>query len=702
MSRRIMRLLPLAAASIVAICQSISLYAADAKEGPTATAVINADIEEVLVQAHPLSAEGLAGAYSILDGEELDRQRAASIGETLATLPGIHSASFGPAVGRPVIHGLDGPRVRVMEDRIDSMDVSVTSGDHAVTIDPFVAERVEILKGPATLLYGSGAIGGAVDVHTGRIPHEIPDSAIGGRAELRGADNGDSTNGALRLDGAFANIAWHVDGFMRDADEYDIPGFAESGRLRSAEAEEGGEGEAGEEEEEVRGRLPGSQYETKGGAVGASWIGEWGFAGLSVSRLDSDYGLPGGHEHEHEEGEEEAEEEEEEGQPLLTLEQTRIDLEIGVIDPLPGFESLNIRLGNNDYEHQEIEPNGEIATTFENKASELRLELVHEPVLAFSGALGIQAQVREFSAVGEEAFIAPVDSDSVALFWLGERELGEGDLEIGGRIERVSFDPSDGESRRFTAGALAIGYVLPLQDYQLGLNLDIAQRAPVGEELYSNGPHLATSSFELGDDDLDTERSRRLSATLRRNAGPLRFEVTGYVTSFDNYIFARARGDELDDLPVFQFEQSDADYYGVDIDATAILHEGNSSQVALRFMADAVEGSLDGSGDDDIARLPPSRFGFGLDANWRNLDVSVDWLRVSAQNDVTEFELATDSYDDLSLFVGYRIAVDGAQIQAFLEASNLTDEEQRNHSSFIKDFAPNPGRTISAGLRVAF
>lgn len=700
MSRKFNRALPVAAASFVAVCHSASLSAADPQVRPTATAV-NAEVEEIIVQAHPLSAEGLAGAYSILDGEELDRQRAGSIGETLATLPGIHSASFGPAVGRPVIHGLDGPRVRVMEDRIDTLDVSVTSGDHAVTIDPFVAERVEILKGPATLLYGSGAIGGAVDVHTGRIPHDLPDAPISGRVELRGADNGDATNGALRLNGALGQIAWHVDGFTRDADEYDIPGFAESARLRAAEAAEEAEGEGGEEEEEeVRGRLPGSQYETTGGAIGASWIGDWGFAGLSISGLDSEYGLPGGHEHE--EGEEEAGEEEEEGQPLLTLEQTRIDLEIGISDPLPGFESLNIRFGNNDYEHQEIEPNGEVATTFENKASELRIELMHEPILEFSGAVGIQAQVREFSALGEEAFIAPVDSDSIALFWLGERELGAGDLEIGGRVERVSFDPSDSESRRFTGGALSAGYVLPIQDYQLGINLDISQRAPVGEELYANGPHLATSSFELGDVDLDTERSRRLSATLRRNTGALRFEVTGYVTSFDNYIFARARGDELDDLPVFQFEQSDATYYGLDFDATAVLHEGNASSVELRFMADAVEGSLDTSGDDNIARLPPSRFGFGLDARWRELDVSLDWLRVSAQNDVAEFEFATDSYDDLSLFVGYRIAIDDVQMQAFLEASNLTDEEQRNHSSFIKDFAPNPGRTITAGLRVAF
>ena len=259
------------------------------------------NLEEVKVIGHPLSAEGLAQASVVLAGAELDRKLQGSIGATIAFEPGIHSTSFGEAVGRPVIHGQSGARVRVMEDRIDVMDVSVTSSDHATSIEPFIADRVEVLKGASTLLYGTGAIGGVVDVHTGRIPHEVPEKPVVGRAELRYADNADASVGAVRLDGGAGNLAWHLDGSSRDAGNYDIPGFAESARQRALEE---AELEAGEEgEEEARGVLPGSDLNARGGAIGASYVSDRGFAGFAVSRMEAKYGLPGGHAHE-EEGEE--------------------------------------------------------------------------------------------------------------------------------------------------------------------------------------------------------------------------------------------------------------------------------------------------------------------------------------------------------------------------------------------------------------
>ena len=207
------------------------------------------EIEEVVVTAHPLSADGLAQPVDELRGEELDRKIADSIGATVAREPGIHSSSFGPAVGRPVIHGLDGARVRIMEDHVDTMDVSTASADHAVSVDPFIANEIEILKGPATLLYGSGAIGGVVDVHTGRVPHELPD-AVTGKLDVRAADNGDAWRGAFRVDGGAGSFAWHIDGFARDADEVDIPGFVRSSRFRAALEEEEHEDHHDEHEED--------------------------------------------------------------------------------------------------------------------------------------------------------------------------------------------------------------------------------------------------------------------------------------------------------------------------------------------------------------------------------------------------------------------------------------------------------------------
>ena len=352
---------------------------------------------------HPLSAEGLATPADVLADPELKRKLADSIGATVANEPGIHSSSFGVAVGRPVIHGLGGARVRVMEDRIDAMDVSVTSGDHAVTVDPFIADRVEIFKGSRTLLYGSGAIGGVVDTHTGRTPHTVPEE-WGGKLSLGWVDNADAGNGSFRLDGGAGSLAWHLDGFRRDADDYEIPGFAESALLRSMEEEQEEEGHEGEEEEEH----------------------------------------------------------EEEGTPFIDLKQTRVDFEAALADPLPGFENLNVRFGVNDYQHAEVEPSGEVGTAFDNQAWEARVELTHGPAAGWEGALGLQLAGRSFSVVGEEAFTPPVNTSSLGVFWVGQRSFEDFELEAGVRLESVEHEPAVGDSRDFTTVSASLGAIVPL------------------------------------------------------------------------------------------------------------------------------------------------------------------------------------------------------------------------------------------------
>ncbi|MEM9623325.1 MAG: Plug domain-containing protein, partial [Pseudomonadota bacterium] len=385
-------------------------------------------IEEVVVRAHPLSAEGLAQPSAVLNSDQLQRVVASSLGETLVGLPSVHSSSFGQAVGRPIIRGLGGPRVKTMEDRIDSLDVSVSSPDHLTTVEPFAANSIEVLKGPSTLLYGTGAIGGVVDVHTGRIPHEVPDK-VSVQVDARGADNAERRSTAAKLDAGIGGFAIHLDGFYREADDYEIPGFAESRGLRALEeAEHEGEEEHeeeeehGHEEEEAFGELPGSDLKSHGGAFGLSYVGERGFIGLAVSSYEAEYGLPGhGHHeeegHDEEEAEEEHEEEEEEGNPNLDLEQTRIDFEAGLSEPFAGIESINLRIGANDYEHIEVEGNGEPGTTFSTEAYEARIELVHEEALGIKGSFGVQVSQREFEADGEEAFVRPVDTDNYGVFY---------------------------------------------------------------------------------------------------------------------------------------------------------------------------------------------------------------------------------------------------------------------------------------------
>ena len=654
----------------------------------------NDDLDEVIVTAHPLADDGLAQSLTILQGETLERALAASIGETVASQPGVHFADFGSAAGRPYIRGLSGPRVRMMQDRIDTLDVSVTSADHAITTEAFIAEQIEILKGPSTLLYGSGAIGGIVNVVTNRIPHAVPDEPFGGRVELRRNNNGDQNTIAVALDGGSGNFAWHFDAFDRDADEFEIPGFAESAEQRAREeAEEGGEEE---EEEEAFGILPGSQLEASGFAIGGAYVGERITAGVSINTYDANYGLPGGHPP----GEEEEEEEEEgEGNPILDLEQQRVDLDVDIRDPFGGFSSLSFRVGYNDYEHVEFEPNGEAGTEFGNEAYDARVELGYEEAGNWRGVIGLQITDRTFSAIGEEAFVEPVDTSSLGLFWVGERAFETFDFEVGARLERVEHDAFTGLSRDFSAYGFATGFTTSVTERQsVGLQIDIAGRAPIAEELFSNGPHLATRAFEIGDPDLDEERSFSVALNYGFEGERWDTQVSVYYNDFSDFIYETPTGDVEDGLPVFQFFQDDAEFFGVDVEIGFDLNEW------FRVIGtyDTVSADLDVDGNDNVPRLPPTSYGLGVEFAQGPVTADVRFRRVDEQTDIAAFELPTASYTDLSLFLGYATEFGGSAIDVFLHGRNLTDDEQRNHSSFIKDFAPRPGLTWEAGVRVNF
>ena len=645
------------------------------------------EMEEVVVTAHPLSGEGISQASKVLVGEELERKLASNIGATLAQEPGIHSAQFGSAVGRPVIHGLGGPRVRVMEDRIDSLDLSVTSADHAVTIEPFVAERIEILKGSSTLLYGSGAIGGVIDIHTARIPHALPESLLSGGVETRFNDNTNGQTSSAKLNGSVGNLAWHLDGTRKAGDDYDIPGFAESSLQRATET---GEGSI---EEEVRGYLPGSEYDVTSYAGGLSYIADWGFVGGSVGQFGANYGLPGGH----------AEEGAEVGAtPSLDMEQTRTDIELGVKDPFATFSSLNIRFGHNSYAHQEIEPNGEVATNFNNDAWELRTELVYDTG-AWHGVVGFQHTDRKFSALGEEAFVPPVDTRDTGIFWVAEREFDAFNIETGLRISKVKHEPRGGMNEQFTTLAASLGWVISLSEgMTLGLVSDYAERAPVSEELFSNGPHLVTGAYEIGDSNLDIERALNFAITLTQNSQIWSASLTGYQTQFIDFIYEKRTDEIQDGLPVFQFQQDNATFYGVDFAADIALAQWIEGRFGVRGMFDLVHARLDVGGNDNLPRIPPSRYGVGLYLELGPLLASLDFSHVLEQDKVAENEFISYAYDDLRAHVSVEFPLQRGSLNLFVSAKNLTNDEQRFHTSFIKDFAPAPGRAVEAGVRLFF
>ena len=668
-------------------------------------------IEEIEVLAHPLAENGTAQTITVLSDEELARKVRSSLGETLSGEAGIQSASFGTAVGRPIIHGLAGARVKTTADRIDTLDVSVTSGDHAVGIETFIADQVTVLRGSSTLLYGSGAIGGVVDVSTSRIHDQLIED-VSGRVQLRTADNANASNGAFIVDIPLGErVLLHVDGFLSDADDYDIPGFAESAfQIAAEEAEEAlegeGEGEEGEEEEAF-GILEGSRSERSGGAVGLSFVGDNGFVGVSVSSLNAEYGLVGGH-HEEEEEEEGAEEEGEEP-GLIDLSQTRFDIEAQLNTPFAGVESINFRLGVNDYEHDEFESNGEVGTRFSNEAWEGRLELRHEPLLGFDGAIGLQLGDREFSALGEEAFVPPVDTETVGLFWVGQQAFGNGELEAGVRFEQVDHSPSiDLPDLSFNSFSASLGLHGSINEaVTLSALVDLSDRAPTAEELYSNGPHLATNAFEIGDPNLNEEQVAALTLSARYATDRLEFDTSVYAMQFDDYIYEIGTGEELDELPVFRWQQDDATFVGANVKGAFKLASFGEGNLALNFLFDVVRGELDddpdaGINNTNLPRIPASRGSLGL--SWENdlWQMSIDYLRVNNQRRVAGFELPTDSYNDLTLFIQRTLALASGDLSVFLSGRNLTDDEQRHHGSIVKDFAPAPGRRWEVGIRMDF
>jgi len=670
------------------------------------TSTSSSTLEEINVLAHPLANNGTAQSVSVLSGDELAREVQLSLGETLSREAGIQSASFGAAVGRPIIHGLAGARVKTTQDRIDTLDVSVTSGDHAVGVETFIADQVTVLRGSSTLLYGSGAIGGVVDVSTPRIHSEMVDD-VTGRVQLRAADNADATNSAFTIDVPLAdNVLLHVDGFLSDADDYEIPGFAESAfQIAAEEAEEaeGGEGE-GEEEEEAFGILEGSRSERYGGAAGLSFIGDNGFFGFSISSLDAEYGLVGGH---HEEEGEEEEEEEEEGPGIIDLSQTRFDFEAGLNNPIAGVKSINVRVGINDYEHDEFEANGEVGTRFSNEAWEGRIELQHEYLAGFEGTLGLQLGERDFSAVGEEAFVPPVESESLGLFWVGQRSFGASELEAGVRWEQVDHSPSTPglPDLDFDSFSASLGLVGPVSEsLTLSGMIDLSSRAPTAEELYSNGPHLATQAFEIGDPNLNKEDVVALTFSAGYTGERFEFDASVYHMEFDNYIYEVGTGEELDELPVFMFQQDDASFTGANLKGLFHLATVADGDLDVTFLFDVVRGELDDevNNNRNLPRIPAGRSSLGL--SWKNelWETRVNYLRVNNQRRIANFELPTDSYEDLSIFVQRAIELAGNDLKVFLHGRNLTDDEQRYHGSIVKDFAPAPGRRWEVGVRMDF
>lgn len=637
----------------------------------------------------------------LLSGEYLDDRKEATLGETLQAEPGIHSTYFGPGAGRPVIRGLGGSRVRITEDGLNSLDASALSPDHAVSAEPLLIDRIEILRGPSNLLYGSTASGGVVNLIDNRIPEQR--QTFSGAVELRAATVSDELAGVARLDGGFDAFQFHFDGFKRDTNDYEIAGFALSPELLA-------ELEAEEREEQVRGRLENSAQESEGGTIGFSLVGDWGFAGLAYKRFDTDYGIPGAghaHEEEHEAGEEEHEEEEEEESVSIGLEQERYEFKAGLYQPVSGIAEMNFKLVTNDYQHIEFEGT-EIGTVFNIEATEWRAEARHKPLAGLSGVWGIQYEDNDLEAIGEEAFVPPATTESLGLFLIEEYDLDPVKLSAGLRYQDDEVSLGDGlsldgiSSRDFNSFSVSAGALWRVtDDWQASLNWQRSQRSPTQEELFANGPHIATQAFEIGNPTLGKETSNNVDFGIHKHSGLFHVRLDLFYNNIDDFVFLANTGSIEDDLPVQVWSQADANFWGAEFEGS-ILFEGTAvGDLEWRFFADSVEADLK-AGNGEVPRLSPGRIGTGFDWHRGNLRANVNYHRVFEVDEVAEFETRTGGYDSLGANVAYLLMVDSSEIEFFLKGDNLLDQTQRVHTSFLKDFAPRPGLNVTGGVRIRF
>ena len=674
--------------------------------------------QDIVVTAPYVRSLDLFGTIGVVEGDELARDIRPQIGDALARQPGVSATSFSPGASRPVLRGFQGERVRVLVDGIGSIDASNTSADHAVAFDPLTAERIEIVRGPASLLFGSSAIGGAVNIFDRRIPRAVPSEAfhVDAIATYGSAADERSIGGSLDVP-LTPNLVAHVDGAYSRSNNLRIGGYQLAPALRADllhdaehEAEEGHTDEAAElvSTANRRGRLPNSATESWSAAGGLSWITDGGSLGVSVSYFDSNYGVPerpsGGHSHDHDHDDHDDHNHEGhdhgEGPVTIGLKQWRADLR-GEVELGDGFfRQLRIRGGFADYQHTEYEGH-DVGTRFFNQGVEARAELVQSDRNGWRGASGVQYAARRFDAIGAEAFVPRNNSEQFALFSLQELHFGALGLELSGRYEHASVTaPTANLNRDFNlfSGAAGLSYALDDASSKIGITLSRTARAPSAEELLSDGLHVATQSYERGNPNFGIERAWSLEGYANLNLGGAKLNVSAFHSWFSNFIYANATDDEIDGFPIYQYHQGDARYYGFEVEASAPIAQFSGFTLSADAVADYVRAKLT-NGNGNVPRIPPLRLRGGLELASRNVTLrgEVEW--VDAQNRIAATETSTDSFTLVNLSASWR-ATPGVTLM--LSGNNLFDVDARRHASYTKDFVPLAGRDIRVTARMTF
>jgi iron complex outermembrane receptor protein len=650
--------------------------------------------DEVTVTASPLprSLSELATPAAVLTGEDLRIQQQQTLGQTLRDEPGVSSTDYGPNASRPIIRGQGGEHIRILNNGLSLLDASGTSVDHAVSLDPLVLKRIEVVRGPAALLYGPTAVGGVVNAIDGRIP-DVALEGITTQLEPRWNSASSEWGGAGVMEGGHNGFAFHLDGVGRNTKDLSIPGFARSKGLRAVDPLPPGQ--------EAKNTLRNSSARTQAGAGGLSYVWEHGYFGASPSWYHSDYGTVA------------------EPNVSIDLKQKRLDVAGGLNMLVPYLPSVKAKLGLTDYEHTEFEGE-ETGTVFKNRGWDGRVDAIHDKVGPFEGAVGFETVGFDFSALGEEAFLPETTTRITSGFVFEEIVREPLRFQLGGRFDVASVDaeanpqfgPADSRSFATASGSTGIVYE-PAENWPLGFSVNYTQRAPNYQELYANGPHLATAAFERGNRDLNVESSIGLDLSARRTVGRVTGFLTLFYNRFNNYITLEPTPNTFpidgEELQIYDYRNVPADFAGGEAGATVRVLQRAVHTVDVEFIADYVY-TRDRDTGDGLPFIPPFRFRPRIIYGWNDrLQFGVEIDHANEQDRLapgglptSPTSIPTDSYTMLNMFLTYNITTGPVRWDLLIRGNNLNNTEAREATSFLKDIAPLPGVGISGGLRATF
>ncbi len=638
-------------------------------------------IPATAVTGNPLgvSSDQMVIPISILNGRELSLKRENTLAETLNSIPGVSNSSFGPSAGRPMIRGMDSDRIKILQNGVNNLDASNLSFDHGVSIDPLIIEQIDVIRGPATLLYGGGAVGGVVNAIDHRIPKEKFEG-ITGRGEVRyGGANLEQSNAAV-IDVGTGNFVMHLDAYNRDAKNLRIPGNAVSDKKRATNYTT----------DHGINKLINSHSETQGGAIGASIIFERGYAGVSYAKHLMKYGSPL------------------ESAVSIDMDNNRFDFASEIRDLGTFFDRAKFRAAYTDYIHKEIE-DGSINTTFKNQGVDGTFELGHQAILNMKGVVGLQFENGKFQALGAEAFVPSSNTNSQSAYLYEELPINQHKVTFGLRHGQHDIDSKGGVSftaanKSFKTNNAAMGGLYTLNsEWSLTGNFSHNERAPSYFELYANGVHTATGAYEQGQANLKIEKSNGLDGQIRWKSGQDSLTLGAYYTKFSNYIGLRSTNVVNGDFNISQFSGIKAEFKGVELEGKSML----TDHLQLNVRGDYVD-AKDKTNGGYVARISPLKLGIGFKYEFDRFGARMDVLHAFKQDNVaTNFnyltgkELVTDAYTNVSMMATYKLPTQ-YNLEAFTRANNLLDEEIREHASFLKDIAPMGGRSIMFGLRGDF